>query len=186
MGLLKNPKFTSWVIAILVILNLLTLGALVKFNLRSDFTGERRHSRGDGDRDPITSIFSRRLNFTEEQRLQFSELRKNHYSAIRSVDQALEEKRKQLFALHKSDNSEEELNELTLEIGTLFAEKEKMTFGHFAEMRAICTPEQLEAFDKLIQRLGQSRRRGGPSGRDDRDRGRDRDRRRPGPEGDRD
>lgn len=175
MGLLKNPTFTTWVIVILVILNLLTLGALFKYNVRAQLWGEKspRHTQIDRnrDRDPITTIFSKRLNFTESQQAELKQLRDAHRVSMRAVDEALEQKRKQLFAMHRAENIDTESKDLLIrEISVLFAEKENLTFGHLSDMRAICTPEQKPEFDKIIERMGKRRRGSGSDG----ERGRDR------------
>lgn len=162
MGFFENKKFTVTAISVLVILNLILIGLITTHQMKR---GDHRH----GDNDRRSAFLSKRLGFTADQTQQYEELRKEHRAEKKELQKQVDEMRKQVFQLSRSDQESSVVaDSLTNEIGVLVAEMELDTYQYFTDIRAICTPEQLQKLDSLVQNMIRSRsskkddRRGSP------------------------
>ncbi len=158
MGYFENKKFTVTAISVLVILNLILIGLITTHQFKS---GE--HRRGDDDR--RSAFLSKRLGFTDNQTQEYELLRKDHRAEKKAIQEQIDEKRREVFQLTRTQQASSVVaDSLTDQIGTLVAEMELRTFEYFIDVREICTPEQLQRLDSLVQNMIRSRN----SGDDDR------------------
>ena len=94
-----------------------------------------------------------KLHFDAAQTSTYDSLITRHQEAIKENDETLRTAKKELYhQLHSSvSNSEKEL--LLQTIAETQAAIEAIHFEHFEDIKALCTAEQLEAFDGLSDEL---------------------------------
>lgn len=115
-------------------------------------------------------VFEERLKLNETQKRQLRQLRDQHFRKMEKLRSESQETRKELHSLWAEVDASNKVTELSQRMGTLHAAIEKATFDHFAQIRAICSPEQQKIFDELIKDvLRQGERPGPPNGRKPRD-----------------
>ncbi len=107
-------------------------------------------------------VFEERLELNETQGKQLKQLRDQHFKTIQRLRSQTLETRKTLHSLWAEADASHKVTELTQRMGTLHAAIEKATFDHFAQIRAICSPEQQKIFDELIQDVLRQGERPGP------------------------
>lgn len=152
MGLFENKRFTIISISVLVLLNLILIGLVVGPEL-----GKRDRDRKDGDK--RRAFVEKELGFTEEQKQAYDSLNSSHRTETKALQQKVDETRRRIFRLtQESDVSIELVDSLTSEIGMLVSDMEFRTYEHISNIRALCTPEQLQRLDSLVQRMIKSRR----------------------------
>ncbi len=133
-------------------LNLILIGLVVGPEL-----GKRGHDRRDGDK--RSEYLAKKLGLSEEQKRTYDSLNTNHRNETKALQQKIDEKRRRMFRLTQvNDVSVETVDSLTTEIGVLVSDMEFRTYEHISNIRALCTPEQLQELDSLVQRMIKSRR----------------------------
>ncbi len=156
MNSLKNNKYIGWVVIFLAALNV----ALLVFI----WFGHNRLAQK-----PLQGgmrVLEERLQLNEEQKQQLNQLRDEHFKNMKVLRVASQAARKELHSLWAEANASDKVTELSQRIGTTHAAIEKANYDHFAQIRAICSPEQQKIFDELIQDvLRQGERPGPPKGR---------------------
>lgn len=152
MGLFENKRFTIISISVLVLLNLILIGLVVGPEL-----GKRDRDRRDGDK--RSEYLAKKLGFSAEQKQTYDSLNTSHKTETKEIQQKIDEKRREMFRLTRVEGvSIETVDSLTTEIGMLVSNMEFRTYEHISNIRALCTPEQLQELDSLVQRMIKSRR----------------------------
>ncbi|MFT7154740.1 MAG: protein CpxP [Alteromonas macleodii] len=137
------------ILTILVVVMVLLNAATLVFFLNGNRHGPRPHGRHEvGPK----NIVIEKLSFNTEQIAKYEQLITEHRVAINRNDSLMLAVRNGLYKqLVKQDSTEIELQLYT--IGKLQKEVEIVHFQHFQDLRAICTEEQLPAFEELIEEL---------------------------------
>ena len=157
---MKKEIFYKFIILALLLLN---FGILAIMWQRKD---DRRPMPPAGGGGPARIIIDR-LHLDEQQQKQFDVLREDHHSHMMDIQQESKKLHDELFDLLKADNVDTvKRNALIVQIQNNEAQKEQITFDHFAKVRAMLRPDQKTAFDGLIQDI--LRQMGGhpPQGRE--------------------
>lgn len=152
MNFLKENKFATITIILLVILNLtlLYIFALPKFVQSSS---SNKHSSSNGH------YMANRVGFDKAQLSEYKNFLEIYRTNRKELQNEMDSKRNELYALLKVEgNHTKQIDSLTHEIGVLSSETEKFSYQHFANVRAICTPEQLIKLDNMLKEA--MRRRG--------------------------
>lgn len=93
-----------------------------------------------------------RLGFDKDQVAKYEELITAHRRAIGENDRRMRAAREALFADLRSPVTNVR-DSLANVIGGLQTEVERIHHGHFAQVRALCRPDQIPNFDALIGEL---------------------------------
>ncbi|MBP9151960.1 MAG: hypothetical protein KBF73_06725 [Flavobacteriales bacterium] len=137
------------ILTILVVVMVLLNAATLAFFLKSNHRGPRPHGRKEAG--PKNMVIEK-LKFNDAQIAQYEGLIAEHQLSINKNDSLMFEARHALFVqLSKQDQREIEVQLNT--IGRLQKEVENVHFQHFTELKALCTEEQLPAFEELIEEL---------------------------------
>ncbi len=145
MDYLKKNKFLTAVVAILVLLNLGVVG-FVFFFLRPPSFPPGLNARGDRMR-----FIEERLNFSEDQKAKFKELRQSEFTRMDSLVHRRVEAMRDLFTLLKAENpNPEQVQQKASAVGAVETEQSASMFKHFQALRALCTPDQQMEFDKIV------------------------------------
>jgi protein CpxP len=151
---MNSKKIITLLILVLFAVNLITLGC---------FWFGRKHGPSSGmpEHGGPAAFLIRELKLTEDQQQQFEKLKRAHHEHIEQVQDSLHELR-ELFFHELSVSDTRKADSLAKVIGEKQSSIERITFDHFKQVRAICTPEQQKRFDEVIQEA--LRMMGGPPG----------------------
>ena len=140
---MTKQRLLSIALVLLVVLNAITVCMLLR----------RPPHRGDHhpDRGPKWLVIER-LGFDAEQISKYEDLIDLHRGAIDPLDEKMRSARSALFSGLRSPSSAQ-ADSIADAIGSMQAEAERITFHHFAVVRALCRPEQRPRFDSLIVEL---------------------------------
>ncbi len=164
MGRINYNRWLSIATLFLLIANIATLTLLWTQNKKQglDIT---QHSAPE----PVFEFLTKELQLTQQQQLEYRQLRDKHQSGQLQYRDSIRTSKDSLFSLLKQPNVTDSLLEHYSKRATVYDQQlDILTFKHFQQVRALCTPKQQEKFDEIIKDA--MRRMGGPRGR------------RPGPE----
>lgn len=133
---------------LMVVLNICTLGFIV-FKANHGF-GRMGGKHGHG------KFIGKRLGFSPEQEEALTKLREEKETKMAAIREKMTSLRKQRFELIKTEPFDAaKADQLAEEIGNCHAEIEKLMAGYFVSVKALCTKEQLEEYNKFIDRVSE-------------------------------
>ncbi len=98
-------------------------------------------------------IIIERLSFNEKQVEHFELLIEEHQPKLKQLNDELKGLKQELFKSLKEKSNTTKEDTLLLQITVIKNEIEKNNFTHFKDIKAICTPEQIPAFNDLTSEL---------------------------------
>lgn len=168
MDFIRRNKLLGSLVIVLVIFNAALLAFL--------WFGRKEKSNPKGSVGE-NKFLEEQLNLSPEQTTELKSLRQSHFRLIEQYQKELNETRRQLHGLWNKENSNEQAKTLSAKMGEVQSKIEYATYDHFASIRAICTPEQQQTFDRIISEVlrpeqsgqrpqdGRPPRQGGPEGK---------------------
>ncbi|KGL63678.1 hypothetical protein [Polaribacter sp. Hel1_85] len=132
----------SKLLPILLFLLILLNGVLIFMLVKK--THEKRVPR------PERNFLIEQLQFSESQTKQFKELDKIHRGFMLKIDNEVRDLKDVLFNSLQKENFN--VDSLTSKIGLLEAKKDSEVFNFFKKVRSLCNSEQLQNFDKIIEK----------------------------------
>ncbi len=159
MNYFKENRWITWLVAVLVILNISTLAMLWMQNSRQHRGKDRMERRGDKK-----NRMAKALNLTDSQVQQFESLKEAHREVVNELRKNIGEKKAlKMEALTTNPGDITSLSELDQAIGNLHVEMQQSLNQHYNDLRAICNDEQKELlkerFKKIFEREQHSKRR---------------------------
>jgi len=100
---------------------------------------------------PKENFLTQELHFSETQKDQFLTLDQIHRRSMRQLDDELNNLRKQLFNSFGKDSFSSD--SITYRMGELETSKQKELYAFFSEVRKLCDENQVEKFDKIIEKV---------------------------------
>lgn len=146
---MANINKNTWLIILLVALNLTSLGALWFTNRTPEqpFFHERRGKMR------MDKFLKKELQLSEEQLDAFKELRQDHFEHRKSsFDQLREKKRALIHHATGPDYDSIYVNKLVDEIVEIERKNELHFIEHMKDLKAVCTPDQLEKLSKVFHK----------------------------------
>ena len=101
--------------------------------------------RGEGPKKMII----KKLNFDENQIIAYDKLIDWHRSEIRKSDKKMLELKNQLYSTLLADTALNIKDSIIKEIGNLQMSVEQIHYKHFRDIRQLCKPGQLNAFEEF-------------------------------------
>ena len=99
------------------------------------------------------NFIAKELQFDDAQLKKFSVMNDAHHEEMMLLSREIKELKDELFAyISETTIDTAKVNNITKRIGTLEQQKDSATFYHFKEVQKICTPEQREEFNILVQK----------------------------------
>lgn len=148
---MKN-RIGVWIIVILVVLNIMTITALWISRIRKpafDVPYEQSYRRP-----PLKDFIQREISLSEDQLYQLNQIRRAHYEESREIMDEIQLKRKQMFDLLFSDNSDTvNIDKYVSEIGKLHEKLETSMIYKINELKSICTVEQQEKLQQVLNEV---------------------------------
>lgn len=140
-NIVKN-KLVLWVIAVLVLANLVTL---VLF-----WAGRMRPMREGSPR----AFLAAKLHFDENQKKQYFDLAEEHHENAQMIRAKIKESKDAFFDLLKQPNVSDSTEKAAArKVSFNLEELDLYTLDHFKKVRALCNPEQKKLFDELIHQI---------------------------------
>ncbi|MGD1847967.1 MAG: hypothetical protein ACFB10_21450 [Salibacteraceae bacterium] len=140
--MLQSTRFLWLLIALLLGLNLVTLGSI--------WLAPALEKESKTFRPP--HILMERLEWSEEQTQAFEAARARHWEGLSIYRQQEIALRKELFSNLKSQDTLK-VAQITRELGQLRGIHEQQLFAHFQELRTICKGDQVKEFDSLMEEM---------------------------------
>ncbi len=141
---MNKTRLLTILVIVLVVINLLALTALILGRPPGPGPGRM----GPGPRQLVIE----RLQLDQDQEAAYDKIIEEHQAAIRVEETKMKEAKNALFALLAQPEYTEK-DTLIQQIGAIQEEIEALHFKHFAELKVLCTPEQLPAFNELTNEL---------------------------------
>lgn len=153
MDIFKRERMTQWIIVLLVILNLFTMATLwVQRGKDQPLPlppgDERRQGHG------VLEFLEMELDLSEDQTQRLEALRSRHHEERFQTEKLMLDKRREYMRLVTENNPDTaKVNRLARQLGEIQAKMEGLTFQHFTEIKALCTPEQKDQFNRLMREV---------------------------------
>ena len=140
----KN-KILYILMAVLVIMNLITLGSLWMFRVKERLPLQQSPP-------PLVKEFlEKELNFNKEQSEKFDKLKLEHHSNSKKIIDEIALKKESLFDLIKENSGDDpKVIKIADEIGTKQKELDLVTYNHFRDIRNLCDEKQKVKFDLIV------------------------------------
>jgi Spy/CpxP family protein refolding chaperone len=148
MDWVRQYKLKNWLIAVLVVLNLLTVSILW---IQTAKTNEpQRKEQGPRSSESV-QLMAKALDLSKEQMNHLNNIRTGLLDQLKEKNDRLNEKKRELAEeLFKTNPDTSSAKRTTEEIGELQSKVELLRFQHFYELLALCTPEQKEKLRPII------------------------------------
>lgn len=147
---INKVKLLLTLVVLLTILNATTIAGIWRY---IDFKSWSLVPPPPSHGTPKDFIISK-LDLNEEQQKIFEELRQEHFQEMKVLQENIRNEKDAMYDLLKSNNPDTALSYQY--IGRIMQNEERLehiTFNHFRKVRAICTPEQQQHFDVIIDEV---------------------------------
>lgn len=158
MNLFKENNFSKIIIAVLLIINIITLSIMWI-----------QSSKGPVPPPPVNNsaravkLMKEQLNLTPEQTKKFREMRRKHFTEVNAIGDSILSLKKQIMDEIFIENQDTaKVNMLAQQIGKYQAEIEKLNFEHFLKFSLILDKGQKDKLHSVISRLPGNPRPGRP------------------------
>lgn len=150
----RGNKILWWVIALLVILNLTTIGTILLRN--SERNGDEVAIVLDENRqNPLTGRFFRQtLGFSDAQMVLFREANQSFQHTANDLIYEMDSLKNEMFTeLNSAVPDTNRLNALSEHVGRHHAELKKITNGFYLQLKAACDSTQCEELQRSFTPL---------------------------------
>lgn len=137
---MNKTRFLGILVMIMVVLNLIAVTLL--FLGRPDRPGPHQPHVN------IKKVIGERLHFSEKQNEAYEALILEHRRSIDELDERMIAARTSLYT-QLSKNEPTSVDSQLVAIGLIESEIESIHYHHFADIKKLCTEEQLPAFNEL-------------------------------------
>tara|TARA_R110002073_G_scaffold8207_5_gene45811 strand:- start:25284 stop:25748 length:465 start_codon:yes stop_codon:yes gene_type:complete len=108
-------------------------------------------TKAPNNHSPKQNFLIEELHFSENQKDRFLILDREHRHSMRQLDDELRGLRKQL--LNSFGKDEFSSDSIANRMGELETSKQKELYSFFSEVRKLCDDNQVEKFDKIIEKV---------------------------------
>lgn len=156
-----NKKLLNTVIIGLLVVN---LGTLAMLWMKKGPDGPPPPPPGGPHGGPIEMFLKRDLQFSDEQMAVFRELRIMHHQVVEPLHLEGRKLREKQFQLIGASDGKVQADSLGTLIGGNVKAVEGAVYDHFTAISEICSDDQKETFDELIQEIMKRASPRGPGG----------------------
>ena len=144
---MSKIKLLSIAVALLLVMNL----GIVSFFVFGQ-PGHLRHGRPGSGREGPKRVIIERLHFDDKQVGRYQDLIDKHRHRVTELEGQIRDVKNGLY-LTLADEQHAGKDSLENRLGLLHREMESVHYNHFADIRRLCKPEQLQYFNKLTEEL---------------------------------
>lgn len=147
----KTVKILWWTIALLVVLNLTTIGTILLRN-RERSSDNIAIVLDENRQSPLTGRFFRQtLGFDDAQMNHFREAHRTFQYAANDLIFGMDSLKNEMFAeLNNPTPDTIRLNELSEQVGSLHAELKKITNAFYLQLKTVCDATQCEQLQQAF------------------------------------
>ena len=150
MNYFKENRWITWLVAILVVLNISTL-AMLWMQSNRGHRGKDRMERRDGGK---KERMAKALKLTDSQIQQFETLKEAHREKVKEIRKNIgAQKNLKMAALTGNATDTVTLNQLDQSIGNLHVQMEHSLNQHYNDLRVICNDEQKELLKERFKKI---------------------------------
>jgi len=177
MNYTTGNRWTGWIIASLVILNIVLLGSFWYSHFKSGqetaITGtgqsvgdvqqpveqntnalpldDKRRTQQDRR---LAEYLKREMNYSQSQVEQFFKLRQAHHAKIQVLNKQMDKSRRQMMDMLLTENPDlETVKKITARIGGYLSQIEEQTFKHFLDLMNIGDQDQRQKYKQLLREI---------------------------------
>lgn len=151
---MRETRFLKIIIVALLLVNTGTLGYLWMDRDRERHDGPpHRHDGPPGPRGGAAAFLNEALRLSDAQEASYRTLRERHHATVLDIREEMRVDKRSLYALMKSTDTLNSRSDAQQWLDSLAAKQrriEAITYDHFLEVRALCTPQQQQKFDAVI------------------------------------
>jgi Spy/CpxP family protein refolding chaperone len=148
MTIFTKQHMTGWIIGLLIILNILSVGTIWFLQFR------RQPLPPKIGPEPVQHFLEAELQLTQEQAQQFERLRQEHSQAAKALNDAGHQLKGTLLNEVFTDSPDlEKVKHLAEEIGKKQTELDLLLFQHLLALKSLCSPEQADRLQTLIHEV---------------------------------
>lgn len=155
MDIFKQKRYLILATSVLVVLNISTLVMLwIDRSAHQQSLPPQLSSAQQEER--IRMLLHQELGFTEPQASAYMNLRGEHTHRIHKLKREVDEIKRQMFDAVLQTGVQPTLSDSLLNLAQKKqAQIERLTFQHFLDLKALCTPEQEQHLQHLLHQLFQ-------------------------------
>lgn len=149
----SNPKTLIWIIVILFITNISTIGTII-YNKRNHqkFQKTNHFEQINVPNNHLGRFFREELNLNYEQHQKFRNLRQNFHSNAIELTNKMQSKRNEIVCELGSEEADTaKLNQLANDIGELHKSLKYLTFNYYLDMKNICNTKQQQKLYEIFK-----------------------------------
>lgn len=137
----KRSEIYIWVIAILAVTNIATIGSIYyHLNSEKNTSTEQKYEVPSEQR---TRFLTEQLSLTGDQTEQFRNINRTFNRTANPITNQLDDLRiEMLEELSANESNKKKLDDIAQEIGNLHTSLKKATIDFYLQMKSICTEEQ--------------------------------------------
>ncbi|HXB12050.1 MAG TPA: periplasmic heavy metal sensor [Bacteroidia bacterium] len=150
---MKNTRLINIVLILMLLLNAGFLGSWWYGHWKAHKM-ERMNYTHHGIDSKGAKCLVKQLNFNEAQQTQLETLRKEHFQKMGMLESAVARNEKNMMnAIMASPMDSAHAFLYADSIGIVKASMQKELFRHLADIKKVCTPDQISKFDELIKEM---------------------------------
>ncbi len=169
----KKYRMLTWLVVILLALNIATIASLVYHARQSEKNvREQQENQVSAKSEQGTRFFREKLDLSPDQVLRFREVNRSYNRAANLIANRLERLRLDMVEeMGKAQPDTTRLNTICREVGKNHENLKRLTIDHYLKMRALCNEEQAVRLTGIFMEMVQKqdtavvhpgRRRGAP------------------------
>ena len=149
MDIFSKHKLLSRSVLFLVVLNLVTLG----FFVWKEFKPHKEpllFPINESYKD-VSNILKKELHLSNKQVIQFNEIRTRNFAKQAYLKRIIRNQKDAMnLEMFNKNSDEQKIMQLARQIADNEYAMEMLRYNQAKELKAVCTPEQLEKFEKLV------------------------------------
>jgi protein CpxP len=150
MDIFAQKKLLVRLVFVLAILNIAIISIMLFKGLRHGPPGPPPHRERENFRE-VSGIIEKELNLSETQVTQFNDLRNTYFKKERMVHELIRSQRDSMNEMmFNSQTNDSLLKAVALRVSQSEYQMELLRIEQAAELKKLCTPEQLEKFESLM------------------------------------
>lgn len=152
MDFIKAKMFTSFIIALLVIMNVITIYLLWEGRGENRIQLLPKNEMEDARR--IHELLKRELDFNEAQIKEYLDSRRELKDKLFPIEEKIRKSKIEMFSLAFDKNASNQISDSLLAIVLRNQEeKERITFSHLTFLKSLCNDEQIKKLNKVMFKL---------------------------------
>jgi protein CpxP len=154
---MKDRRVTNILLLVLLVFNVGFLGSWWYGHMQAHKMMREMHEHFSGHDSKASMFLIKELGLNDEQQKQLEVLRKEHFQKIETMEGTIVKYEKGMMNAIMANPVDSNLaNKYSDSVGMMKAAIQKELFRHFSSIKKICTPEQSNKFDRLVEEMSKA------------------------------